>query len=165
MAVKFQFLSIYSLTYYSLTLASGSTNKNLYLGTALSGLVEIPAYGLCLLTLKYFGRVTNIACFMIVGGISLFVIPFTHTVFPLMTTSLSLLGKLCISSSFAIIYMHSNEIFPTTVRNSGMGIVSFSARIGGILAPHVVKLGAVQKNLHFLILGIICTISGRVTFT
>ena len=34
---------------------------------------------------------------------------------------------------------------------------------GGILASHVVKLGVIQKNLHFLVLGIVCTASGILT--
>ena len=50
-----------SLTYYALTLAAGSSYDNLYLGTALSGLVELPAYALCMVSLKFFGRVTNVA--------------------------------------------------------------------------------------------------------
>ena len=152
-----------SLTYYALTLAAGSSYDNLYLGTALSGLVELPAYALCMVSLKFFGRVTNVASYMIVSGLSLSVIIVTDSFAPLLTTSLQLLGKFCISSSFSIIYIHSNEIFPTTIRNSGMGIVGMSARLGGILASHVVKLGVIQKNLHFLVLGIVCTASGILT--
>ena len=38
-----------------------------------------------------------------------------------------------------------------------------SARLGGILASHVVKFGVIQKNLHFLALGIVCTTSGILT--
>ena len=153
-----------SLTYYALTLAAGGGSyDNLYLGTALSGLVELPAYALCMVSLKFFGRVINVASYMIVAGLSLSVIIVTDSFAPVLTTTLQLLGKFCISSSFTIIYIHSNEIFPTTIRNSGMGIVGMSARFGGILASHVVKLGVIQKNLHFLALGIVCTTSGILT--
>ena len=106
------------------------------------------------------GRVTNIATLMILGGLSLCVISITDSFAPLLTTSLSLLGKWCISASFGMIYIHSNEIFPTSIRNSGMGIVGCSARVGGIIAPHVIKLGEVYKNLHYIVIGIICFTSG-----
>jgi hypothetical protein len=74
-----------------------------------------------------------------------------------------LLGKLCISSSFAMIYIHSNEIFPTTIRNSGMGLVSVAARIGGIMAPYVSRLGNVFPNLHFILFGLLALTSGLCT--
>ena len=148
------------MTYYVLTLAAGSLSKDLYLGTALSGLVEIPAYALCLITLKYFGRVANVAGYMIIGGLSLSVIIISDPILPILSTSLALLGKVCISASFAIIYMHSNEIFPTTLRPSGMGICGMSARLGGLAASHVVEMGRLHKNLHYFVLGILCLISG-----
>ena len=151
-----------ALTYYALTLAAGSSD-DLYLGTALSGLVELPAYALCMVSLKFFGRVTNVASYMIAAGLSLTFIIFTDSFAPLLTTSIQLFGKFCISSSFTVIYIHSNEIFPTTIRNSGMGLVRIWYSVGGLLAPHVVKLGAIHNNLHFLVLGVFCTFSGILT--
>merc|ERR1719433_2530770 len=105
-----------------------------------------------MVSLKFFGRVANVASYMIVAGLSLSVIIVTDSFAPVLTTTLQLLGKFCISSSFTVIYIHSNEIFPTTIRNSGMGLVRIWYSIGGLLAPHVVKLGAIHNNLHFLVL-------------
>jgi OCT family organic cation transporter-like MFS transporter 4/5 len=42
--------------------------------------------------------------------------------------SLSMLGKLAITSSYGIIYIFSAELYPTTVRNIGMGASSMAAR-------------------------------------
>jgi hypothetical protein len=56
-------------------------------------------------------------------------------------TVAALVGKLCLAASFAVIYIHSGEIFPTTIRNSAMGLVSVAARCGGIVAPFIVLLG------------------------
>ena len=41
--------------------------------------------------------------------------------------------KLLASASYAIIYIYANELFPTNVRNTGMGICSMVARIGAII--------------------------------
>jgi MFS family permease len=41
--------------------------------------------------------------------------------------------KFLASGSYAIIYIYANEIFPTNVRNTGMGICSMIARIGAII--------------------------------
>ena len=44
-----------------------------------------------------------------------------------------------------------------------MGLVRIWYSVGGLLAPHVVKLGAIHNNLHFLVLGVFCTFSGILT--
>ncbi|GFN79336.1 solute carrier family 22 member 13 [Plakobranchus ocellatus] len=59
------------------------------------------------------------------------------------TLLLSLVGKFGASAAFAVIYIYSAELFPTVMRNSGMGMCSLSARIGGILAPYIADLGEV----------------------
>lgn len=41
--------------------------------------------------------------------------------------------KFFASASYAIIYIYANELFPTNVRNTGMGICSMVARIGAII--------------------------------
>ena len=51
-----------------------------------------------------------------------------------------MIGKLGSSAGFAIIYIFSAELFPTTVRNAGIGASSASARVGGMLAPQVAAL-------------------------
>jgi len=40
--------------------------------------------------------------------------------------------KFFASGSYAIIYIYANELFPTQVRNTGIGICSMVARIGAI---------------------------------
>jgi len=46
-------------------------------------------------------------------------------------------GKFFASSSFALVYMFTAELFPTTIRSSAVGICSLMARIGGISAPQI----------------------------
>ena len=53
---------------------------------------------------------------------------------------LSMIGKFGISAAFAIIYVFSAELFPTMVRNSGMGSSSVCARVGGIASPYIADL-------------------------
>ena len=79
---------------------------------------------------------------------------------PALIQSLALLGKLCLSSSFSVVYIHSAEIFPTTVRNSGMGLVSVAARVGGIMAPFIVSLGEFIPQLQFTVLGLMSLLAG-----
>lgn len=54
-----------------------------------------------------------------------------------MLVTFSMLGKLAITSSYGTVYIFSAELFPTVVRNVGMGTASLNARIGGILCPYI----------------------------
>lgn len=49
-------------------------------------------------------------------------------------------GIVGMSVSFTTVYLYSGELFPTVIRNIGVGTSSMCARIGSIAAPHIVSL-------------------------
>ena len=49
-------------------------------------------------------------------------------------------GKFLISMTFAIAYLYTAELFPTSVRNVAVGAASTFARIGSMSAPYIVDL-------------------------
>jgi len=151
-----------SAAYYGLTLAAGSAGGGLYTATALSGAVEIPAYILTNFLLDYYGRRAILCIYMIGGGVSCLAIQILADTAPSILASAALLGKLCMAASFAVIYIHSGEIFPTSIRNSAMGLVSVAARVGGIMAPFIVLLGDYHPNLQFTVFGILSLSSGLI---
>jgi OCT family organic cation transporter-like MFS transporter 4/5 len=51
--------------------------------------------------------------------------------------TLSLVGKLGATASFAILFVYTAEMFPTEIRSTAVGSSSTCGRIGGILAPQV----------------------------
>ena len=97
---------------------------------------------------------------MIVGGLSCLRIQLLAGTFSYIITSSALVGKLCLAASYAVVYIHSSEIFPTTIRNTAMGLVSVAAKVGGIVAPFIVLLGDYYPNTQFTILGILTLSSG-----
>ena len=54
-----------------------------------------------------------------------------------LTTTFALLGKGTASMSFTMAYIVSAEVYPTEVRNWGMGTSSVCARISGMAAPYI----------------------------
>lgn len=48
---------------------------------------------------------------------------------------LSMIGKIGASGWFTLIYVYTAELFPTVVRNAGLGSMSTIARIGSMTAP------------------------------
>lgn len=52
-----------------------------------------------------------------------------------------MLGKFGITSAFAMVYVYTAELYPTVVRNMGVGASSMASRLGSILSPYFVYLG------------------------
>lgn len=52
----------------------------------------------------------------------------------------SVLGKLCTSIIYTVIYVYLAEYYPTRTRGAAFGVVNVAARSGGILAPYTVEL-------------------------
>jgi len=53
------------------------------------------------------------------------------------SNTISFVGKFFISGAYSFSYLISLELFPTSIRNFGLGVSSVMARIGGILCPFV----------------------------
>ena len=125
-----------------------------------SGAVEIPASFLACFLITYVGRKSPLCGFMACCGLSLLAIALISSALPFMVVSVAMFGKLCISASFTIIHIHTTEVFPTAIRNTGMGLVAITSRIGGILSPYLANLGHVLPNFHFVLFGIFSLTSG-----
>ncbi|XP_062580306.1 organic cation transporter protein-like [Saccostrea cucullata] len=136
---------VVSMTYYGLSLNTGNLGGDFYVNFLISGVVEFPAYALCLILLDRWGRKKCHCTSMLLGGIAclctIFTISFGGKEFQWLTTTLAMIGKLGSAAAFAVIYVFSAELYPTVVRNAGMGASSCCARIGGILAPYVADSG------------------------
>lgn len=53
------------------------------------------------------------------------------------TLTLGTLGVSCVSITSAAIYVFTSELYPTVVRNMGVGASSTTMRIGSMLAPFI----------------------------
>lgn len=51
-----------------------------------------------------------------------------------------MVGKFGISAAFSSIYLVSAELFPTVMRNFGMGCSSTLARVGSAVSPYIADL-------------------------
>ena len=139
-----------SMVYYGLALNVKNLGGSLYINFVLASLIELPSYAATQFLLSWLGRRKTLFCLLVGASCSCFLCMFLqlqggHHVAAISMTALG--GRFCISASFAVLYVYSAELFPTVVRNAGMGISSLSARVGGMVAPFIVLLGDQSVSL------------------
>jgi len=149
-----------NLVYYGLTFNAGKLIPgDIHINMVISALLEFLAYTIAIISFLYVGRRWSTSVFMIFGGVSLLLTTVVGD-----TTGkivLAQLGKFAITASFAMVYQYATEIFPTIVRNVGVGSCSFFSRFGSILAPFVGReLGSLSPIAPILIFGITSLVGG-----
>ncbi|XP_070183864.1 organic cation transporter protein-like [Littorina saxatilis] len=135
---------VISMTYYGLSLNVGNLGGSLRLNFLVSCVMELAGYLLAWFLLERLGRNRSHCCFMLVAGLAclatIFTVAFGGKELEWATTALAMVGKLGISASFTSIYLISAELFPTVMRNFGMGCSSTLGRVGSVSSPYVADL-------------------------
>ena len=151
------------LVYYGLSINVKNLGSNMYVNFILSGLVEIPSYILSLSLLKRWGRRNSLSFFMLGAAGSCYVcmkLQQQESLNPTWLVAAAMFGKFCIAASFAIVYVYAAELFPTVIRNVGMGVATVASRIGGILCSFVVLMGERNKSLPMFIFAVMSLVAG-----
>ncbi|XP_022246530.1 organic cation transporter protein-like isoform X2 [Limulus polyphemus] len=152
---------INAFVYYGLSLGVVDLDGNPYLNVFISGLMEIPAYVLTIFVLHQWGRQYPLCFFMVIGGISCSIMPAVPQDMDVVKVVLAMFGKFCITSSFEIVYIYGAELYPTTIRNMGIGCSCMCARVGSAVAPLVRYLGVVlDPNVPPAVYGSLAVTSG-----
>ncbi|XP_074532585.1 solute carrier family 22 member 15 [Halichoeres trimaculatus] len=142
-----------SLVYYGLTLGASETSGSRYVNVAMYGLVELPAYPLCIYFINkhWAGRRKSMASFLCLAGSACLCTMLIPESTGLSVTLLALMGKLMVSAAFNIAYVYTSELYPTVIRNAGLGVCSMSCRVGGIIAPFVPSMRALHTSMPFTV--------------
>ncbi|XP_050421086.1 organic cation transporter protein-like [Adelges cooleyi] len=149
-----------SSAYYGLSWSTSNLGGNQLLVFSLMGLVEFPAYTFLLLTLNRWGRKINISGFLILAGISLLATLAVPKSNSWLLIFCAMLAKLAITASYGAVYVYTAEQFPTVVRNMGLGVGSFFARIGGIVAPYINHTSEIWVNTPLVVYGSLALLVG-----
>ncbi|XP_069129266.1 organic cation transporter protein-like isoform X2 [Argopecten irradians] len=160
---------IVAMIYYGLSLNAGNLGGNFYLNMFLSGLVEIPANTIALFLLGRIGRKKTYFVSMMLGGCAC-----ASTIVPIwygekenqiIIIVLAMIGKFGMTAAFNTIYFFTTELFPTVVRNAGLGASACASRAGGIAAPYIADSaaligGMVGKVFPLGVFGTLAIIAG-----
>ncbi|KAK2173896.1 hypothetical protein NP493_846g01005 [Ridgeia piscesae] len=166
-AALFYLWFVICLVYYGLSLNSGTLAGNKYVNFALSGAVEIPATLFCIPLYNRFGRIRPMCILLVISGVSLLITlviqQTTGTGMQLLAVAFSMISKFSISAAFAGIFLITPELYPTTVRNVGLGIGSVGGRFGSMFAPYSTYFARLAPWVPGLAFGILSVIGGAIT--
>lgn len=115
--------------------STSAANVVNYKDILITSVAEVPGLFLAAAIVDRFGRKITMAA-LLWGG-CIFLAPLLVHQKHLVTTALLFGARICISASFTVIYIYAPEVYPTSVRSTGVGIGSAVGRIGGMVCPLV----------------------------
>lgn len=130
-----------SFAYYGLAMDLQKFGVDIYLIQVIFGAVDIPAKVLITVSMSFIGRRPSQCGALIVAGVTILInllVPYDKQT---VRTCLAVWGKGCLAASFNCCYLYSGELYPTIIRQNGMGWVSMMARVGAMVAPMVLLTG------------------------
>ncbi|XP_054479240.1 solute carrier family 22 member 13-like isoform X1 [Anoplopoma fimbria] len=151
-----------SLMYYGLSLNAGNFGLDIYLTQFVFAFVEFPARLGSLPLIQHFGRKVCLAGVLMFGGAACLGIIVIPKDLPVVVTIIAVIGKFAATASFSIIYVYSAELYPTILRQNGVGLNSVCARVGGVIAPLIRLLGVYHYSIPMLIYGIVPIVAGGI---
>lgn len=130
-----------SFTYYGIYMTSTQLAGNYYLNLFLTSLMEILGNVFMLFMLTKLKRKTTMLFFQIFSGISLLIsVIINFSVESNASTVVAgkiftLLGMFGISASFCVLWLYAPEVYPTNLRNSGLGLMGMGSAFGNMISP------------------------------
>ncbi|XP_012633634.2 organic anion transporter 3 isoform X1 [Microcebus murinus] len=146
--------------YYGLAMGVEEFGVNLYILQVIFGGVDIPAKFITVLSLSYVGRHTTEAASLLLAGGAILALTLVPLDMQILRTVLAVFGKGCLSSSFSCLFLYTSELYPTVIRQTGMGASNMWTRVGSMLAPLVKITGEVQPFIPNVIFGITALLGG-----
>ncbi|XP_069824399.1 solute carrier family 22 member 6-A-like [Dendropsophus ebraccatus] len=162
-AVSFVWFST-SFAYYGLAMDLQKFGVSIYLIQVIFGAVDFPAKLVSTTGMIYIGRRVTQFFSLILGGLAIMANIFVPNDLQVLRTSLAVFGKGCLAASFSCVFLYTTELYPTVIRQSGLGLGSTMARLGGIVAPLVKLLGEFYPFLPLLIYGGSPILSGLIVY-
>ncbi|XP_030376159.1 organic cation transporter protein isoform X2 [Scaptodrosophila lebanonensis] len=143
-----------NLVYYGIILNMSSFGGNVYLNSALAGLVEIPAIAVAMYIITKVGKKWLFCATLLCTGVACCCAGFTEGREEMLWLKITFLmmGKFTISAGNTIMPVYTAELYPTAIRNVGVGACNVAAGLALILTPYLSLLNKIEGHLLMTLL-------------
>lgn len=143
-----------NLVYYGLILNMNTFGGNVYLNSALAGLVEIPAIAIAMYIIMKVGKKWLFCGTLVCAGISCLCAALSEGQDDILWLKITFLmiGKFTISAGNTIMPVYTAELYPTAIRNVGVGACNVAAGLALILTPYLSLLTKIESHLLMTLL-------------
>merc|ERR1719348_339391 len=151
---------------YGLALSWQNLTGGLFLNFIIGTILDFPAKTLAMVLANMVGRKYPYAVASTITGVMFFITLFIKRDYypsnwPIVV--LAPIGNFCTTLCFAILYMYTGELMPTTVRAAGVGSSSMVSKIGGTLSTTVAALAEIHPAIPNTIFAVMALTSGVMT--
>ncbi|XP_031240578.1 solute carrier family 22 member 19 [Mastomys coucha] len=155
-----RFLSV--ISFLGLLINLQYLSNNVFLLQCLYGVVCIPANVLGNFSMDYMGRRITQLIFMSMMGSFILAIAFLPQEMQILRVILPTLGGAISSASITSTLVHANELVPTIIRSTALGVVGIAGSAGAALSPLFMILTTYSASLPWIIYGVLPFLSGLI---
>ncbi|XP_034250492.1 solute carrier family 22 member 6-like [Thrips palmi] len=134
------------LSYYVTTFGMPSLTGDRFANFAVGAALEVVAYCLTFVALSRFGRRAPLSSVLASSAVACFAVAFILVGSAddggVAALVLVLGCKSALVSAFCTMFLYTGELYPTAIRSAALGLCGFVGRVGNLLSPQVVHLGA-----------------------
>ncbi|KAG7511611.1 hypothetical protein JOB18_005112 [Solea senegalensis] len=147
-------------TYYGISLNIGGFGLNAYLTHFIYAAIEVPAKLMIYCLLDIIGRRKCQSGTLLLTGTCIAINILVPRDLWIIRSVVAILGKGLSEASFTTVFLYTSELYPTVVRQNGLGYANFVSRVGVSVAPLVLLLDDVWTPLPQIVLCCVAISSG-----
>ncbi|XP_051880914.1 solute carrier family 22 member 7-like [Pristis pectinata] len=153
-----------AFSYYSISYTVGAFGLDIYLTHFIYGAIEVPGKLLAYLLLDTVGRRPAQGGFLLLTGLLMTLRQLIPKDVPVLLLLVGIIAKGSAEAAFTTAFLYTAELFPTPIRQSGLGYTSLMGRVGASLTPLVLLLDEFWDFLPHLIFISVTMVAGTVSF-
>ncbi|XP_055358697.1 solute carrier family 22 member 7-like [Betta splendens] len=147
-------------TYYGISLNITGFGLNIYLTQFIYAAIELPAKLMIYFLLDVVGRRRCQAGTLLLTGGCIALNIFIPKDLWLVRAVVAVVGKGLSEASFTVVFLYVSELYPTVIRQNGLGYANFMSRVGMSVAPLILLLEDVWPILPQIVLSTGAVLSG-----
>ncbi|XP_039746218.1 solute carrier family 22 member 3-like [Pararge aegeria] len=141
--------------YYGVSQYIGQMSGNIHVNVALSGALLVPGTIASIYLIQLLNRRTFLMSTIFLSGVFMIVTICIPLRYNWIRVFIACICNCFFFVSFIIVFLLGVELFPTSIRNSVLGILSVMSRVGQIVAP---LINALPENISGVVFGVLALV-------